>query len=157
MTAVIPVSAAISTQSEKGKRHPEAITAPSAQIRTFCFFDSLFNASTRDVCPTPLAISCFPLTKRLHLIWNVLQFYLQKHVPQFHHLWVLFGYQLLVLQLIRYVNPCPAPILHSELNGIVFRELYFLQNQYNPVFLCVNISVHPDRSRGAMITSGIIY
>ncbi|MNW16830.1 hypothetical protein D3C71_2158170 [compost metagenome] len=55
-TAVIPASAAISTQSGKGKNASEAITEPSsAKLKACALTMACFRASTLEVCPTPLA------------------------------------------------------------------------------------------------------
>ena len=56
ITAVMPALWAISTQSANGKNASEAITAPSkSKLKDFAFSIAWRNASTRDVCPIPLA------------------------------------------------------------------------------------------------------
>ena len=59
ITAFMPASCAISTQSGNGKNASDAITAPlRSNLKFFAFTIACFNASTLEVCPTPLAISC---------------------------------------------------------------------------------------------------
>ena len=53
---MIPARFAISTQSGKGKKASEAITEPfRSKPSSFARSRACFKASTREVCPTPLA------------------------------------------------------------------------------------------------------
>src|SRR5690606_25985655 len=55
-TAATPSLLAISTQSGKGKKASEAITAPfKSKPKDLAFSIACFSASTREVWPTPLA------------------------------------------------------------------------------------------------------
>ena len=66
ITAVIPSLSAISTQSGNGKKASEAITAPfRSKPNDLAFSIACFNASTREVCPTPLANSCLPFASTI--------------------------------------------------------------------------------------------
>src|SRR5690606_41119566 len=65
-TAATPASPAISTQSGKGKKASEAITLPLISKPKDCAFSiACFNASTRDVCPTPEATKVLFLAKTI--------------------------------------------------------------------------------------------
>lgn len=56
MTAFMPASCAISTQSANGKNASDAITAPfKSKPNDLALAIACLRASTRDVCPTPLA------------------------------------------------------------------------------------------------------
>ena len=68
MIAVIPASAAISTQSGKGKKASLAITAPCrSKLNACALVMACLRASTLDVCPTPLAHSCLFLANTIAL------------------------------------------------------------------------------------------
>ncbi|MNI17594.1 hypothetical protein D3C73_709680 [compost metagenome] len=55
-TAAIPASEAISTQSGKGKKASDAIAQPlRSKPKEIAFSIACFNASTREVWPTPEA------------------------------------------------------------------------------------------------------
>ena len=68
ITAVIPALCAISTQSGKGKNASDAITAPSKENPNFVALAmACSRASTLEVCPTPLANSCWSFANTMVL------------------------------------------------------------------------------------------
>src|SRR5690606_36851573 len=66
ITAEIPALSAISTQSGNGKKASLAITAPfKSNLNDWALWMAWFKASTRLVCPVPLAQSCLFLAKTM--------------------------------------------------------------------------------------------
>ena len=79
MTASMPSLHAISTQSANGKNASEAMTAPfRSKSNDFAFSMACLSASTRDVCPMPLAQSCLPLARTMALLLLCLTILLAK-------------------------------------------------------------------------------
>src|SRR5690606_34502816 len=69
ITLVIPLLCAISTQSGKGKNASLAITAPfRSKLKDPALWIAWFRASTREVCPVPLAYNCLFLAKTIVLL-----------------------------------------------------------------------------------------